>query len=1303
MPTKTKLFLLINNYSTIKIQLNIFTNILKIKVMKSKNLLTLFALILLSTTTFAQRLVKDINTYTESSLKTHNSFVLGDEILFFADDGVHGTEIWKSDGTPAGTQMVKDAFPGKMGIDVSWVTDNPPVFFNNAYYFASYDENNVLRLWRTDGTEAGTGVFSPNITLNSSDFDGDYFLQVIGNELIFVGDDGTTGFEIYKTDGTEAGTVLVKDIVPGTDAPYIDSYYYTSTDNYVFFVAENENEMSRIWRTDGTEAGTFMVNNSDDTSYAEIYSLVAFNNEVYFYDDATSTFWKSDGTENGAVLLKNNLYFGVSEFGYDYFFYNNEMYFSGATNDFGSELWKTDGTVDGTVLVKDIVSGTSGSDPYEFEISNGRLYFNANNLLWKTDGTEAGTELVTSQFNEIDDLNDLNGSLTFCASDAGDRVMCITDGTEAGTTVLNTIEQSQSSMSPYLYNNEVYFIGFNTNTQSRALYKTNGTINGTLPVKDFSSISYFSHQNIANGKYYFSTNDYIHGKEMWISDGTQAGTFMLKDINKRSKSSSPRSITDVNGITYFSAVTPENGRELWKTDGTDAGTVMIKDINTTISSGDNANEDGILNDDEFINFNGTLFFPADDGTNGVELWKSDGTEAGTVMVKDINNNGNSIVDNFTVVGNKLYFTAYETTSGIELWVTDGTEAGTQMVGDIYQGAGSSNPCDFVVYNDEIYFSASDGTSTKFYKVNSTTGNVELVKDIITYEKIVYKGKIYMSAIGTSGIGKELFVSDGTSAGTVLLKDLSTYSGSPDFFTISNGLLYFRAGYIYNSDFTGLWKTDGTADGTVMVKQIIIFQLTEANGTLFMDVRDNYDQELWISDGTETGTVLLKNINPTSYSYIENMTNVNGILFFSAKNGPDGREFWMSDGTEAGTQMVMNINIEQAGSSSNYNYGADIKEIMFDGTNVYFNATSLEYGNELWTFNPNMEYAQITTNPEDVVICEGNNATYSITADNATSYQWQVDDGSGFADISGGIYSGETTYTLTITAPDASYNGYKYRCVATNTGGDATSLHAELFVNDVPTADAGEDADNLCGLTYSLTANALNSNETGTWEIVSGGTGSFDNQYSNTATFTADADGTYILSWFIDNGNCSSIDEVEITLAEDTENPTMNCIENTTVTANQYHVYVVNGTEFDPTNVTDNCGVASTLNDYNSTSTLANEQLPEGMNLITWTTIDNNGNSVECSFTITVNAYVGIADLSAKGISLYPNPTTGIFRLANVHALGNVKITDVTGKSIDNYQLSITNSTVDISNQPSGIYFIKIQTNKGVYTEKIIKQ
>ena len=220
-----------------------------------------------------------------------------------------------------------------------------------------------------------------------------------------------------------------------------------------------------------------------------------------------------------------------------------------------------------------------------------------------------------------------------------------------------------------------------------------------------------------------------------------------------------------NGGLLFKADDGTHDEELYKSDGTVAGTVLVKDINPS----------GTSNLDNLFVIGTTAYFQATDGTNGYELWKSDGTEAGTVMVKNINPSGDSYPDRLAAIGSTLYFEADDGTNGTELWNSDGTEAGTVMVKNI-NPSGNSSPGDLTAVGSTLYFDADDGTN-----------------------------------------GHELWKSDGTSAGTVMVKDVNTNASAgsnPEYLRRHGDLFYFFANDGVNGD--ELYLSDGTEAGTMRI-------------------------------------------------------------------------------------------------------------------------------------------------------------------------------------------------------------------------------------------------------------------------------------------------------------------------------------------------------------------------------------------------------------------------------------------------------------------------------------------------------
>jgi ELWxxDGT repeat protein len=371
----------------------------------------------------------------------------------------------------------------------------------------------------------------------------------------------------------------------------------------------------------------------------------------------------------------------------------------------------------------------------------------------------------------------------------------------------------------------------------------------------------------SGNKIFFRANDQIPTApdfELWVSDGTTAGTFKIQDINT-SGGSFPANLADINGTVYFSANNGSNGNELWKSGSTVNSAQLVMDINPGAAG----------SEPEQIVYSGSgslLYFVATTAANGKELWKSEGTSATTSLVRDIVvGTGSSNPSGLTVFNGKVYFAANNGTNGIELWTSDGTTAGTVMLKDI-NPTGNSSPTGFRVYNNHLYFAATDGSN-----------------------------------------GIELWRTDGTTSGTIMLKDLNTNSGAssnPSRFTVAGNLLYFTADNGNNG--LELWKSDGTSAGTIMID---IFDGVASSSPNFLTAIGDHlyfaatqggvGNELFRYDGTTLA--LVSDILPGSGSSgPESITHAYGLIFFSAFTSATGRELWKSDGTSAGTTMVNNL-------------------------------------------------------------------------------------------------------------------------------------------------------------------------------------------------------------------------------------------------------------------------------------------------------------------------------------------------------------------------------------------------------------
>jgi ELWxxDGT repeat protein len=238
-----------------------------------------------------------------------------------------------------------------------------------------------------------------------------------------------------------------------------------------------------------------------------------------------------------------------------------------------------------------------------------------------------------------------------------------------------------------------------------------------------------------NGTLFFVGTTPANGDELWKSDGTAAGTTMVKDINvtpAEDENCDCEELTNVNGTLFFAATDGTHGMELWKSNGTPAGTTMVADLNTSLVDPDSSPA-------KLTNVGGTLFFTADDGTGGRELWKSDGTDPGTTRVQDINATpaAGSDPEELTEVGGTVFFSADDGNSGRELWKTVGPDySSATMVANINSTAGQgSNPYSLADFGGTLFFAADDGThGSELWKSNGGAlgpGATEMVEDINT--------------------------------------------------------------------------------------------------------------------------------------------------------------------------------------------------------------------------------------------------------------------------------------------------------------------------------------------------------------------------------------------------------------------------------------------------------------------------------------------------------------------------------------------------------------------------------------------
>jgi ELWxxDGT repeat protein len=640
-------------------------------------------------------LVADIN-LSGDAYPSHLT-VSGENLYYAANDGVHGSELWKTG--PTGTALVKDILPGA---DPS--SPHTLVNFNNALFLAAtIASNGKMGLLRSDGTESGTTLIAAPDACSPAGCvaGGVNILAPIGDQLFFRASEMVHGEELWKTDGTPQNTGLIKDIFPGVISSGPGYDFSVLGENLIFIAFDscnnNFNGNQELWRSDGSADGTTLLKDihpGSEASYPNF--LTRFEDRVYFSaDDGLhgAELWSTDGTsQNTAMLMDINPHtpnaniVQMTPFG-------NKLFF-GASDGKYEGPWISDGSEAGTIpLAVDPITGLGPgiytqvdvySDPDLWPVNaTGRMYFLAKSrspaVLWRSDGTPAGTEIV-SQLPSLPRAMTSLGADAYGLSGNSDQMIFWRARPTGGLEVVKSFPGIGWNPSGFTrLKGQLYFFVHNTLLDQDELWTSDGTPTHTLLVKKFSGTNYmgdYSHAlSATNTLVFFNFNTTQFDWEMWQSDGTEQGTVLVED-EVQGGSLFVNETEVINDTLYFVGEEnpPTPGRSyqaLYKTRGLETGIERVASLGGLTPAGENLTSIG-----------STLYFL---GTGRNELWKSDGTAAGTYAIRP----GLWIEYELVPFFNKLYFGAKDADHGMELWSSDGTSNGTQLAADIFPGALSS--------------------------------------------------------------------------------------------------------------------------------------------------------------------------------------------------------------------------------------------------------------------------------------------------------------------------------------------------------------------------------------------------------------------------------------------------------------------------------------------------------------------------------------------------------------------------------------------------------------------------------------
>ncbi len=685
----------------------------------------------------AASLVHDINAIQDSnSLALQISEVAASgSIGYFASTTVDkGNELWRTDGTQAGTYLVKDLQPGEQ-------SSNPNSFFEfqgSVYFAAAVNEGYFL--FKTDGTSAGTVP----IALTSGQKP-----LVLGNRIYFGGYDAASGTELWSSDGTPQGSGPVADLFPGVDGS--SPYSLTEQGSRVLFQAYgpsgprlysfdtvlyqmailNENLTSvsslkpfgaktlvvtggELWTTDGTVTGTEKLLNSGQP-------IVAYAANGSVQGKAILESYGANGTEMKAVSatgLVNPLiplpYYAAIIYSTEV---NGQVLFSAYNyNDGTRSIYRTDGTASGTVLVS---TPADFSPAMESSVAwNGDWYFPAYQFstnssdLWKySPNSGTLTRLDDGSASTPSDLT--KPVVTDSGLYWGDNIQSPANGSYLRRSVDGVNVLSASTAFDGLYgvralsvlNGQLMFAG--VTNQGLALRTTVATditsLTPNLPGVTYGAIdtsNYATRPASFDGKqYFFADSDNQNGYELWRTDGTSVGTIQVAD---RDFGYTTRLIATTNKIYVFGE--SNSGVSLWSVNESAPGVDFITTFATYLVP------TAVLGDRIVLT----------DSNNG--LWVSDGTSAGTIQVKTLEGNLYQSV----VVGQTVYFSVTNPNGQTSLWKSDGTTSGTVAVAT---GLGASW-YDVTTDGKSIFWGSSDDGYTIWRSDDGLQTRQQIGKSIV---------------------------------------------------------------------------------------------------------------------------------------------------------------------------------------------------------------------------------------------------------------------------------------------------------------------------------------------------------------------------------------------------------------------------------------------------------------------------------------------------------------------------------------------------------------------------------------------
>ena len=833
----------------------------------------------------------------------------GGRTYFVHNDGLHGFELWSTDGTAAATAMVADVCPGAC----SGIPDLQPetlAAMGSRVYFEADDGITGVELWETDGTAAGTRRVADLAPSPGADIDPKW-LTPFGDRLLFVGRAGGSTCSLFSLLAGEPDPDLVADFPCATydDAPGD----FTPLGDVLLFSAMTASDGRELWVTDGTALGTALVL---DVAPGPPSGLGGGGVEWM-----PATRWLSDGTR---------------------------IFFRADDGVHGAELWTSDGTAAGTAMLVDLETGSAAADPRDFLLFGGDLLFVAGTTatgseVWRL--PIAGPPLpealeVTAGPNGASPtfLGATSAAAFFAASrsDVGYELFA-TDGTTAGTHLVADVAAGSSGLisgasrtSSFVEDDRLFFVG--EDHRGAELWRSDGTAAGTgivadvnLGAADFFPFAWFLPVAAAgllpDGGHLVAGSQPLHGHEPWVTDGA-GGFSLLADLDQQSSvvSCFPRLCTTfaADGARLaFPAVDWTSGRQAiaWAD-----GTAQAHLVQPSGLSGQWVIRWPAFGLDLGTWANGRLFFAAGIDNSNDLVWMSDGTAAGTRPLHDVAPTvPHDLPVGMTSRFGRAYvaFDEYDGGDGIQsLWFTDGTATGTGTVGAFLLAVRDPH----APVQSFLLLSRSDDEYT-LWQLDGPNGPPHALTTL--------EGEFWSVAAeiphGTGGERVLLLVETQPYWPWQGQRRLWAWRESTGLVLLSESFAPVAGNWDYEVDLR---------PPVALLGEHVAFAAADAG----------HGAEPWITDGTPAGTHMLADVYPGPLGSQPRWFAVSGSqVFFSAYEPASGREIWRSDGATTALALDLVVGAE----SSRPTYLTPVEG------ELYFAARAPSAGVELVAWNPQL--------------------------------------------------------------------------------------------------------------------------------------------------------------------------------------------------------------------------------------------------------------------------------------------------------------------------------------------------------------